>query len=167
MTHIPQISGPPGEPLTSLRASPTRRFIGTVTIAALGLLLLWLAVDHAGPLFWRVLLGAVGVVGVWCGFGLWRATSGAIVLKPEGLFTEDDTPLVLLDEIEAVERGAFALKPSNGFSVKLKQPGSFGWAPGMYWRLGRRLGVGGVTSPGEAKAIAELLQALHTQKTAR
>ncbi|MBJ3761814.1 hypothetical protein ILP92_03505 [Maribius pontilimi] len=164
MSHL-QIHGPPGQPLTELRASPTRRFIGVFMIGALGVLLLWIAVSQPASPLWRVVLGAGGIGVLWCGFELWRATGGAVVLKPEGLFTETDAPLAPLDQIETIERGAFAFKPSNGFSVKLKTRVPFGWAPGMWWRLGRRVGVGGVTSPGEAKAIAELLQVLMAERT--
>ena len=166
MQHLP-IHGEPGVPLTELRASPTRRFIGVFMIGALGVLLLWIAVSQPGPLLWRVVLAAFGLLIVWCGFELFRATAGAVVLKPEGLFTDRDAPLAPLDHIETVERGAFAFKPSNGFTVKLKSSEPFGWVPGLWWRIGRRVGVGGVTSPGEAKAIAELLQALMVQRDGR
>ena len=57
----------------------------------------------------------------------------------------------------SVDRGLFAFKPSNGFVVVLSQGGWRGWAPGLWWRLGRRLGVGGVTSAAQAKAMAEIL----------
>jgi hypothetical protein len=56
-----------------------------------------------------------------------------------------------------VERGAFAFKPSNGFLVRLDKPLGRGWAPGLWWRLGRLLGVGGVTSASQSKAMAEIL----------
>lgn len=132
----------------------------------LGVLLIWIALVEPAERFWQISLIAMGCVAIWCGVVLFRATAGAVVLKPEGLFTETDAPLAPLEEIESVERGAFAFKPSNGFSVKLREPAPFGWRPGLWWRLGRRLGVGGVTSPGEAKAIAELLQALVSQRDA-
>lgn len=162
MQHLP-IHGPPGEPLIRLRASPTRRFIGAVMIGALGFLLIYIAASQPAAPLWRAVLAAFGLLVGWCGYELYRATAGAVVLKPEGLFTEDDAPLAPLDQIETIERGAFAFKPSNGFSVMLKTRQPFGWVPGLWWRVGRRVGVGGVTSPGEAKAIAELLQALLAQ----
>jgi hypothetical protein len=34
------------------------------------------------------------------------------------------------------------------------------WAPGLYWRNGTFLGIGGVLSAGETKAMAEILTAL-------
>ncbi|WOI57052.1 hypothetical protein [Palleronia sp. LCG004] len=165
MQPVSRIDALPGEEVSRLGASPTRRVIGVVMICALGALLIWLAVSQPAEIFWRLLLIVLGGLGIWCGIALWRATAGSIVLKPEGLFTETDAPLVLMDEIDTVERGAFAFKPSNGFSVKLKEPAPFAWAPGLYWRFGRRIGVGGVTSPGEAKAVAELLQVLHGRRT--
>lgn len=154
------LDGPPGSTLTELRASPTRRFIGVGTIVALGVLLIWIGLSQDAPVLWRLLLGSIGLLALWCGYELYRATDGAILLRPEGLFTQDGTPLAELSDIDTIERGAFAFKPSNGFSVKLRTGAPFAWSPGMYWRLGKRLGVGGVTSPGEAKAVAELLTAL-------
>jgi len=161
------IQGPPGSTLTELRASPSRRFIGVGAIAALGVLVLWIAVAEPAPAIWRAILATVGIAACAAALALWRATAGALVLRPEGLFTEEGDALAPLDGIDKIERGAFAFKPSNGFSVVLTSPQPFGWRPGLWWRLGRRLGVGGVTSPGEAKAVAELLQAMMAQRAAQ
>ena len=40
--------------------------------------------------------------------------------------------------------------------VKLSRRMTAGWAPGVWWRFGRRLGVGGSVSGFEAKAMAEM-----------
>ncbi|HAR51528.1 MAG TPA: hypothetical protein DCS45_06565, partial [Roseovarius nubinhibens] len=48
-------------------------------------------------------------------------------------------------------------KPSNGFIVILKEAQKPRWEPGMWWRLGRRVGIGGVTGAAEAKAMAEVI----------
>lgn len=71
--------------------------------------------------------------------------------------TRTGRPLALMEDIQEIERGMFALKPSNGFVVRLKTKAAPAWAPGLWWRTGRRLGVGGVTSAGAAKAMADLL----------
>ena len=62
-----------------------------------------------------------------------------------------------MDEIDRVERGAFAFKPSNGFLVHLKKPGHRAWQPGLWWRMGRKLGIGGVTPAGQAKFMADMI----------
>jgi hypothetical protein len=60
-----------------------------------------------------------------------------------------------MDGIRSVERGAFAFKPSHGFTLVMKEKQPRAWAPGLWWRLGRRVGVGGVTSAGQTKFMAE------------
>ena len=62
-----------------------------------------------------------------------------------------------LEAVEGVERGAFAFKPSNGFLLRLSAPGPRAWSPGIWWRLDRRVGVGGVLRAGEARAAADLM----------
>jgi len=46
------------------------------------------------------------------------------------------------------------------YAVVLRSPARFKWVPGLYWRVGRRIGVGGATHPSQAKAMAELLASL-------
>ena len=92
---------------------------------------------------------------------MWRATGRTIRLTEAGLEQSDGRILVAMDEIAGVERGLFAAKPSNGFLIRLERSYPLAWAPGLWWRWGRRLGVGGMTRAGEAKAIAELLALRH------
>ena len=56
-----------------------------------------------------------------------------------------------------MDRGTFAFKPSNGFLLRTatKQPRL--WKPGLYWRMGRRIGVGGITRAAEAKLMADVI----------
>ena len=56
-----------------------------------------------------------------------------------------------LKNIARVERGLFAFKPSNGFLILLNNPMSRAWHPGLWWRFGRRIGIGGVTPQAEGK----------------
>ena len=65
-----------------------------------------------------------------------------------------------IEEVEALERGLFAFKPSNGFLIRTRAPKPRGWQPGLWWRVGRRIGIGGVTSAGQAKAMSEIMAAL-------
>jgi hypothetical protein len=59
------------------------------------------------------------------------------------------------DEIKRVERGALAFKPSNGFLLTLEQPQPRAWVPGLWWRVGRRVGIGGITPAGEGRYMAD------------
>jgi hypothetical protein len=56
-----------------------------------------------------------------------------------------------------VDRGTFAFKPSNGFLLRTETRQPRLWQPGLYWRTGRRIGVGGITRAAESKALADLI----------
>ncbi len=127
-------------------------------LAMLGLLLGWiaLATPPADPV-WRFFLLAIAGGALWLAHAVWRATTHRVELTEEGLFDETGRRLAGLDEIAGVERGAFAFKPSGGFMVRLRQPGRRAWAPGLWWRIGRRLGIGGVTAAHQSRHMAEVL----------
>jgi hypothetical protein len=146
------------DPIATLSPSPFRRaiavgFIGLLAVLALAVALLTPPVG----LGFRLYLIAVGAVAAWLAHRIWRATARSIALRPSGLYDSEGRCLCALDNVVRVERGAFAFKPSNGFVVHLKRPTSAGWAPGLWWRIGRRLGVGGVTPAGQGRAMADLL----------
>ncbi|MBL4559156.1 MAG: hypothetical protein JKP98_25190 [Rhodobacteraceae bacterium] len=83
-----------------------------------------------------------------------RARPGADTRRPARRWRPDARPIA---EIERVDRGALAFKPSGGFVLHLAAPGTAGWAPGLWWRVGRRLGVGGATNPMEGRAMADII----------
>ena len=72
--------------------------------------------------------------------------------------------IAALDDIAAIRRGMFDLKPSNGFTVHLKKPRSRRWQPGLWWAFGRRVGIGGVTPGSEAKSMAQIIEALLVER---
>lgn len=113
---------------------------------------------------WVAMLLVFSAAVFWVAWSLWRATAFRLVLTEEALIEEalDGTPgrvLCQLDDIAGVERGTFAFKPSNGFVVRLKTPAPRAWAPGLWWRFGKRVGVGGVTPSGQGKAMADVIAA--------
>lgn len=149
------------EILARLQIAPIRRWTGAIVLALIGVGLLYSGLFYPPA----VLLGRLAVF--LLGFlmilqALWslRAKSGALVLKSDGLWVENGPQLAALDDIETVQVSAFAIKPSNGFAVVLRSPTGFKWVPGLYWCVGRRIGVGGATNPSQAKAMAETLSTL-------
>ena len=76
-------------------------------------------------------------------------------MTDEAISDSNGLVLARIEDILAVDRGAFAMKPSNGFTLKLKTKQPRGWAPGLWWRLGNRVGVGGATAAGQSKFMAE------------
>ncbi len=150
-----------------LNASTPRRMMGTGVLLALGFLLLYLAAARPPAEFiWTFVLLGVGVGSLVMGYFMWQGTAYTIELSDKGLVQSDGSVIAAMEDIAACDRGMFAFKPSNGFLVRLKEPAPAGWSPGMWWRVGKRLGVGGVTQPAHAKMMADTLSALLAQRDA-
>jgi hypothetical protein len=107
---------------------------------------------------WLVVLFALGGAAIWLGVRLWQATALPLELTPAGLRVADGRVVARMAEIGRVGHGVFAFKPSNGFVLTLDRPAAAAWAPGLWWRLGKRVGVGGVTSRHEGRAMAEIIE---------
>ncbi len=155
----------PAPPLAVLAPSPLRRLTGVGMLVALGLLLVWVAL--AAPpaaLGWRLFLLGAGGGALWLGEAVRRATQARLELSPEGLRDTAGRLSLPLAEIERVERGTFAFKPSGGFLIRLARPGPRGWAPGLWWRIGRRVGIGGVTGNHQARHMAEMLSLMLAER---
>lgn len=149
--------------IATLAASPPRRFTGTGMLALLGGLLIYLAFElpTGGS---QILLLVLGVAALLASARLHRATSQVIELTAQELRIKDGSVLAKVDDIQKVERGAFAFKPSNGFLVTLKSNGPRRWAPGLFWSFSRKIGVGGVTGAPQTKGMAEALAILIAER---
>ncbi len=157
------MSEKPENVLITASASPGRRTITSLVLTALGALLIIVASNGAMPAGWQIIYVAFGLGAVYGSYRLWHATGDELELTRTEFRTSSGRRLASVDNIRVVERGAFAFKPSNGFLVRLKEPEDpNGWAPGLWWRVGTRIGVGGVVSAGQAKAMAEIMTALIT-----
>lgn len=136
-------------------ASPIRRLVAYIFLTVLGILLIYMALFQPPPAHWLVFLLAMGATTLWVAEKLRLATQLSIELTETELRDSNGRILASLGQVKGVDRGAFAMKPSNGFTVILTEKGQRAWAPGLWWRIGRRVGVGGVTSAAEAKLMAE------------
>jgi hypothetical protein len=146
------------EPGLVLAASPGRRLIGVGSVGALGLMLLWVTLSQPLAAQWQVAMAGMGAAALWLAWRMWRATAARLVLGREALTSSDGRVLVRMEDMVSVARGALAFKPSNGFTVTLRARGPFVWEPGLWWRIGRRVGVGGVTPGTPARFMAERMQ---------
>ena len=130
-------------------------------MACLGGLLIWVAAVAQPALFWQVAFLAAGLAALLASRRMYRATDDTVVLTREVLASGSGEVIARVENVSAVERGAFAFKPSNGFLVRLRMPdGSPGWRPGLWWRRGTFIGIGGVVPGGQSRAMAEVLTAL-------
>lgn len=149
------------EVLAELHPSLARRIAGVGSLVALGALAGLLGVEalQRSPV---VGLGFFGLAGAaaFMAQRLWRSTQTYIQLTHDGLHDSAGRVLARLDDIRSVERGPFAFKPPHGFAVKVSTPGPRTVVPGVWWRFGRRVGVGGTTPPSQARFMAEVLSTL-------
>lgn len=144
--------------LARIRASAGRRLIGVGTLTALGALLVYVAFDTPpASLGWQAFLVAFGGLCLWFGQILWRATALELVLTEEALSDTSGQIIARLDEIASVNRGMFAAKPSNGFVMTLHSPAPRAWRPGLWWRFGKRVAIGGVTAGHQTRPVADII----------
>lgn len=152
------------EVLAIVKASVPRRWIGVAMLAGVGIVVIYVAFSSPPQLGWQVFLIATGILALWTAEKMRRATEQHIELTMTELRSSEGITLVRVEDVAAVERGAFAFKPSNGFLVRTKTKGATMWRPGLWWRFGRRVGVGGVTPGAQTKAMSEILAALLMQR---
>ncbi len=146
--------------LAKLSPSPPRRWFGIGVLALLGTLLIYFGVSGLSFDALDLVAIAAGALILFLAFRMRTSTQSFLVLNAGGLYTNDGITVAEIANISKIDRGLFALKPSNGFLVILKRPMRGSWHPGLWWRLGTRIGVGGVTSPAEGKLMAENLTRL-------
>lgn len=124
---------------------------------ALGLLLIYMAFISPAGIVAKALIVVMGVAMLFQANRLRASANREIWLTDAGIVTNDGLVLAEMDQVLNVSRGSFAMKPSNGFSVTLRDKHSALWVPGLWWRFGKQLGIGGVTGAGAAKFMAEQL----------
>ncbi|MCV6597695.1 MAG: hypothetical protein OIF40_11525 [Mangrovicoccus sp.] len=147
--------------LLKLSPSPARRFLATAVQGGTGGMLVYVALNAPqSALLWQAMLAILGAVMLFSALKLWQATGQDLELRRSVLCSSDGTVLCQISDVEHVERGAFAFKPSNGFVLRLREAASLRWAPGLWWRYGRRVGVGGVTPGPQGKIMAEVIAEL-------
>ena len=148
------------EVLAVARASTARRAFGLLALTLLGAFLIYSGtLDTAGPL-WRLVLVVMGGGMLWAALEMYRATSQQIELTATELRESDGTVLVRVQDIVSMDGGFFAFKPSNGLLIRSRTPGTRVWRPGLWWRLGKQIGIGGMTPRQQTKMMSETLAAL-------
>ena len=149
------------EVITTLYPSPTRRFLGIGMLLLLGGLLIYTGLAHPPDVLgWQAFLLGMGALCLWVSERMRHATSHGVELTKGGLRGSDGEVIASIDEIHSVDRSLFVFKPSNGFVVRLKRSSSARWMPGLWWRMGKRIGIGGVTPGGGGKIMADMLAAM-------
>jgi len=153
------------EVIERITPSGPRRVMATAALGVLGSMMLLVAASNPPTdIGWRLFLIAVGGGSLWLSWTLWRVTGVVLELTREELREAGGRVLARLDNIRSVDRGFFAFKPAAGFRLSLIEKGPAVYAPGLWWRRGRMLMVGGVTSRAQTKSVADLISMLMAQQ---
>ncbi len=154
------------EVLATVSPSVIRRYFGVGVLAALGLILIYVVFARPPDSFvlQAFMLGLGGLV-LWGADKMRRASAVTLILTRETLADSEGRLLARVEDIVSVDRSFLAFKPSNGFLVRLRSRQPRAWVPGLWWRFGRRIGVGGVTSARETRFMAEILTALVVERS--
>lgn len=154
------------EILATVSASQPRRWLGVGLLALVGGLVIYVAFAAPPSLGWQAFLVLVGAGALWMAERMRRATETCIELTRSELRDTVGDCIARVEDIERLDRGMFAFKPSNGFLITTRASGARAWRPGLWWRMGRRIGVGGVTPAAQTKFMSEMLAAMLAERDA-
>ncbi|WP_127114165.1 hypothetical protein [Shimia sediminis] len=156
------------EVLATVSASAPRRWMAVGIMGILGALLLYIAMTTPpAVLGWQVFLIVLGIVALVFADKTRRATERVVELTAQGLRDSTGTVIAPLADIDRINRGMFAMKPSNGFTLVLKHGRDRSWQPGLWWAIGKRVGIGGVTPGSQTKFMAQMLEAMVAEARAQ
>ncbi|MBV1897609.1 MAG: hypothetical protein KUG70_14200 [Rhodobacteraceae bacterium] len=145
------------EVLAVISVSQMRRWAGVGMLAVVGVSAIYFAVSASPEFVAQVFLIGVGVLTLWMADKMRRSTGLWIELTKTELRDSSGQLIIKVDDIESLDSGFLAFKPSNGFLVrsKIRQPRV--WETGLWWRVGKSIGVGGVTPGSQAKAMSQII----------
>jgi len=147
--------------LATINASTVRRSMGITVMFVLGAMLIWMGFRYPPSVIgWQLFLLGLGGAVLVLAEKMRRATALLLELTETELRDSSGAVIARVQDIVSVSRGSFAMKPSHGFSLRLSTAMGRRWLPGMWWRLGRRVGIGGVTPSSQTKVMSEILAAM-------
>lgn len=154
------------EVLAVAQASGARRWMAIGMQLTLGAMLIYVALAQPPSFGWQVFLLVLGAASLWLASRTHAASQRRLELTREEIRDSEGEVLALIKDVKSISRGTFAAKPSQGFTIVLKEskrPAR--WLPGVWWRLGRRVGIGGVTLGSQTKTMAQILESLLSEQT--
>ena len=106
-----------------------------------------------------LLLGLV-LLALWFKRFLKRYSKVGFQINSTGLYDLETNLICKIDDIHKVDVSPYTFKSANGFIVFSKTKSKFRSVPGLYWRLGNRISIGGLISKNESKFLSTTLLAL-------
>jgi hypothetical protein len=152
------------EVLARVAASPGRRFLGIGMLSFLGVLVIYVALFSPPSTLWQIFLIVLGATALFFADAMRRSTAFVLELTKQELRDSSGEVLVRLDDVASIDKGTFAFKPSNGFLLRTKIAAPRMWRPGLWWRIGRRIGVGGMTPGRQTKYMSEIIATILAER---
>ncbi|MCY4260316.1 MAG: hypothetical protein OXC91_08655 [Rhodobacteraceae bacterium] len=142
-----------------VQPSPPRRWLAIGFLVLCGCLLGFtgLASLPTGGVY-AVIQCLAALSAIWAAWCVHRATAHCIEFVGDELRCTDGTLIASIDDIQRVDISLFAFKPSNGMVLVLGKSMSTRWQPGLWWRVGRHVGIGGCTPKAQARQLAEEIE---------
>ncbi len=145
------------EVLAVVSVSQIRRWIGVGILAFVGIMAIYIAVSTSPEFIAQLFLIVVGILALWMADKMRRATGLWIELTSTEIRDSSGQLIIKVDDIVSVDSGFLAFKPSNGFLVRSKISQPRVWQTGLWWRVGKSIGIGGVTPGSQAKAMSQII----------
>lgn len=141
-----------------VRRPEVLRWIMLAAIVVLFAMTLIASIDFMSRATFPALVLALfaAVIG-WFGQALLFTKARAVIFEGDRLYDDSGVEICHLDNVAEIEKGLHLFKPSSGFVLKLRTRQPAGWSPGLWWRVGHRVGVGGATPGRRAKAMADAI----------
>lgn len=144
--------------LATLGVGAGRKGLGLLVTGGLALALAWIALSpQPAPFGMRILVLLLALVMAVVTWKLLGASRLRLELTDRALRDSAGEVLARIEDVEGVDRGLLAFKPSNGFVLRLNRRAPLRFRPGLYWSIGRRVGVGGLVHGSESKQMADAL----------
>lgn len=150
--------------LVQIGAAPLRRLFLIGALYALAVAVVYFGLARPQSILGLVWLVLVCAVLFWLAQAVRRTSARNLILTADCLCDSSGVVLAPLDDILQLHRGALALKPSSGFTLLLRNPQTAQLVPGLWWRFGRMVGVGGLLDRSATRAMAEALAARLAQR---
>ena len=146
-------------------ASAPRRWMGVAMLALLGGLLVYLALTTPASLGWQAFLLALGGAALFLASRMHQTAAVVLELTETELRESEGEVIARIEDIKRLNRGALAVKPSNGFTLQLDQAGKGRWIPGIWWRWGKRVGIGGIMPAADTKTMAQMIEQMLAERS--
>lgn len=149
-----------------LKIQPTysRRLFGMAILSIAAFVMFSFAfVETSQSALLKLILFLMGYAFLWQVVTTILMKNAALILSRDGLFDEQGRLVCALSNIAEIDKGVFSFKPSNGFLIRLHHSNGINWTPGLYWCVGKRIGIGGALNPSQTKELADKLLLLQQE----